>query len=283
MNPKTPRFASSKVIVVANHKGGSGKTTLVVNLAVALMRAGMSVAAVDADASQESLTHYMQNRDVWARRRGTALPVPMHETLGYAHPEETTAHALRRIDELAAGFDVVVIDTAGHDDPLNRSIHERADVLVTPLNDSFVDLDVLAAFDPETLAIAKIGKYGKMVQDLREARRAADRPDLEWIVVRNRLSALNTHNKKHIARALSDLSQVLGFRCAEGLAERLIFREFFPRGLTAADDLSQAALGVRPTMSHATAQLEIQSLVRDILLVEVEADTGPEELHVNAA
>lgn len=281
MNPKTTRFASSKVIVVANHKGGSGKTTLAVNLVVALMRAGMSVAAVDADAGQESLTHYMQNRGVWAQRRGTALPVPMHETLGYAHREETTAHALRRIDELAASFDVVVIDTAGHDDLLNRSIHGRADVLVTPLNDSFVDLDVLAAFDPETLAIAQIGKYGKLVQDLREARRAADRPDLEWIVVRNRLSSLNTHNKKHIARALLDLSQVLGFRCAEGLAERLIFREFFLRGLTAADDLSQAALGVRPTMSHATAQLEIQSLVRDILLGE--ADAGPKELRVDAA
>jgi chromosome partitioning protein len=259
-------MSGAKVIVVANHKGGSGKTTVAVNLAIALTRAKMFVATIDADTGQESLTHYLENRAAWAMGRNIALPMPAHlrvSTLSSSGQLRETA--LERLGELSDGYNAIVIDTSGHDEPLNRSLHARADVLVTPLNDSFVDLDVLASFDPETLVVTQIGKYARMVQELREARRAAGQPDLDWVVVRNRLSALNTNNKKHVGHALAELSETLGFRCAEGLAERLIFREFFSKGLTAADDLTEMALGVRPTMSHATAQLEIQSLVRDVL------------------
>jgi chromosome partitioning protein len=273
----------AKVIVVANHKGGSGKTTVAVNLAIALTRSGMFVATMDADTSQESLTHYLKNRAQWAQSRDIALPTPAHLSLStLSLSGEANEAAARWLEELSAGYNAIVIDTAGHDDPLNRSLHAKADVLITPLNDSFVDLDVFASFDPETLAVVQIGKYAKMVQDLREVRRASGQPDLDWIVVRNRLSALNTNNKKHIGSALSELSRTLGFRCAEGLAERLIFREFFPKGLTAADDLTEMALGVRPTMSHATAQLEIQSLLRDVLGARAD-DARAVDLQVNAA
>ena len=266
MDPMASSYGSrSKVIVVANQKGGSGKTTVAVNVAVGLIRAGMSVAVIDADSKQESLTHYIENRAAWARLRGVDLPIPTPERLTQVSLQDADSSFATELDELSARYQAIVIDTPGYDDAASRVIHAKADVLVTPLNDSFVDLDVLARLHPETLAVAEVGKYAKMVQELRKHRRTSGRPDIDWIVVRNRLSVMNTHNKRNVGQALAELSGLLEFRCAEGLAERLVFREFFSKGLTAMDDLNERALGVRPTMSHATAQLEVQDLLQRIL------------------
>ena len=105
-----------------------------------------------------------------------------------------------------------------------------ADTLITPMNDSFVDLDVLGSVDPETFSIAGISHYAQIVDDARRARQDLGQPDTDWIVLRNRLSMLSSRNKRFIGDALQDLSQQLRFRCVEGLAERVIFREFYPRG-----------------------------------------------------
>ena len=140
-----------------------------------------------------------------------------------------------------------------------------ADTLITPLNDSFVDLDVLGSVDPETFGISGISHYARIVADARQERQAAGLPDTDWIVLRNRLSMLTSRNKRFVGDALQDLSQKLGFRCTEGLAERVIFREYFPRGLTAVDDLDESTLGTRPTLSNVTAQLEVQGLLAALL------------------
>jgi chromosome partitioning protein len=237
---------------------------------------------MDADVTQESLTHYLENRAAWARLRGIDLPIPAYERLASVTSEDADAFVSSRIDDLSAQYEAIVIDTPGHENALTRSIHARADVLVTPLNDSFVDLDVLARLHPETLAVVEVGTYAKMIQKLRENRRTAGQPDINWIVVRNRLSVNNTHNKRNMGQALLELSCTLGFRCAEGLAERLVFREFFPKGLTAIDDLSERALGVRPTMSHATAQLEVQSLLQQIL-GKPKSEVGLDDRRLTAA
>jgi chromosome partitioning protein len=159
----------------------------------------------------------------------------------------------------------VIIDTPGHNQPLARFAHAMADTLITPLNDSFVDLDVLGSVDAESFAVTGISHYGRLVEEARRARQLTGKPDIDWIVLRNRLSTLTSRNKRFVGDALADLAQRLGFRCAEGLAERVIFREFYPRGLTAIDDLNEGTLGARPTMSHVTAQLEVQNLVAALL------------------
>jgi chromosome partitioning protein len=159
-----------------------------------------------------------------------------------------------------------VIDTPGHDSYLMRLAHSMADTLITPLNDSFVDLDVLGAVDPETFGVTGTSHYSQMVEKARRQRQLVDHVTTDWIVLRNRLSMLGSRNKRFVGEALQELSQRLNFCCIEGLAERVIFREFYPRGLTAVDDLDEITLGTRPTMSHVTALLEMEILLNTMRL-----------------
>jgi chromosome partitioning protein len=148
-----------------------------------------------------------------------------------------------------------------------RLAHSAADTLITPLNDSFVDFDVLGTVDPETFAVTGASHYSEMIEQVRRQRRLAGHGSIDWIVLRNRLSMLGTRNKRLVGAALQDLARRLEFRAIEGLAERMIFREFYPRGLTALDDLDETTLGTRPTLSHATARQEVANLLQSISLV----------------
>jgi chromosome partitioning protein len=170
------------------------------------------------------------------------------------------------VDALAHTHGVIVIDTPGHDSYLMQLAHSMADTLVTPLNDSFVDVDVLGTVNPETFGVTGTSHYSQMVEEARRQRHALDHVTTDWVVLRNRLSTLGSRNKRLVGEGLQELSQRLNFRCTEGLAERVIFREFYPRGLTAVDDLDELTLGTRPTMSHVSARLEMQTLLSTIML-----------------
>ena len=267
------RVSPAHVIVVGNEKGGSGKSTVAMHIAVALIKAGQRVATIDLDARQQSFTHYVENRRKWAEQIGRELGIPKHlcieEIVTSPTDEDETSggRALTEaVGELAGEGGFIVIDTPGHNSYLMRLAHAMADTLVTPLNDSFVDLDVLAAVDPKTFSVAGISHYAQMVVEARRQRQLRGYGTTKWIVLRNRLSMLTSRNKRLVGDALQELSQRLGFQCIEGLAERVIFREFFPRGLTAVDDLEEITLGTRPTMSHATARLELESLITALTL-----------------
>jgi len=266
---KSPR---GRVIVVGNEKGGSGKSTVAIHIAVALMKAGQSVATIDLDSRQRTFTRYVENRRAWAKHVARNLETPDHycieQKAGYptADDEAAECRALAEtVETLANNHGVVVIDTPGHNHYLVRLAHSMADTLITPLNDSFVDFDVLGAVDPETLSVASISHYSRIVEEARRQRQL-DKRDTDWIVLRNRLSTLGSRNKRFVGQALEELSQKLDFRCVDGLAERVIFREFYPRGLTAVDDLDEATLGTRPTMSHVTARLEMENLLSAVSL-----------------
>jgi chromosome partitioning protein len=279
---ETSRFAPGvRVIVVANEKGGSGKSTVAIHLAIALIRSGQSVATIDLDASQRSFTHYVDNRLAWSRQRGLALPTPTHvcfdEESEDAEAVTKTVRLMTALTELAQTHNCIVVDTPGHSSEVARLALSLADTLVTPLNDSFVDLDALASVDPETFRVSDISQYARIVEEARAERQRQGLPDTDWIVLRNRLSNLNSRNKRAVGDALQELSQRLAFRCVEGLAERLIFREFYPRGLTAADALDIETLGTRPTMSHVTAQLEVQGLLAALLGRPADAVDAAEE------
>ena len=262
-----------RVIVVANEKGGSGKSTVAMHVAVALAKRGQRVATVDLDSRQKTLTRYVENRRAWAERVGRELEIPRHFWLDDAAPDEDTAAALAEIlDTLRQTTDAVVIDTPGHDGALMRLAHSMADTLITPLNDSFVDLDVLGHLDPDTFAITGVSHYAKTVEAARQQRAGAGRAPIDWIVLRNRLSMTPSHNKRLVSVGLIELARKLGFRCVEGLAERVVFREFYLRGLTAFDDLDEATLGKRPTLSHVTARQEVEALLE---AMNLGAETAP--------
>ena len=263
-----------RVIVVGNEKGGSGKSTVAIHIAVALMKSGASVATIDLDSRQSSFTHYIENRRAWAERVGRDLGIPNHicldGNLDVADAEERAARCKALTDAvvtLAQNCNYIVIDTPGHDSFLVRFVHSIADTLITPLNDSFVDFDVLASVDPETFAVTGTSHYAQMVEEARSQRQLLDNAPTDWIVLRNRLSTFgSSRNKRLVGAAMQELSQKLNFRVIDGLAERLIFREFYPRGLTAVDDIDEITLGTRPTMSHVTARLEMENLLSTILL-----------------
>src|SRR5581483_1446777 len=70
------RVPGLQVIVIGNEKGGSGKTTVAMHVAIALSVAGASVAALDLDLRQKSFTRYLENRAAWARQGQHQLPIP---------------------------------------------------------------------------------------------------------------------------------------------------------------------------------------------------------------
>lgn len=264
---------SAHVVVLGNEKGGSGKSTAALHIAVALLKAGQRVATIDLDCRQRSFTHYIDNRRAWARRTGLDLQVPVHaciklgETMQIA--ENETAELQQFVEAVSAverSFDFIVIDTPGSDSYLMRLAHSMADTLVTPINDSFLDFDVLGTIDPATYAVTGESHYAEMVRETRRKRRQLDGVTCDWIVVRNRLSMLGSRNKQLVADSLKELSFRLGFRSVDGFAERVVYREFFPRGLTALDDLDEATLGTRPNLGHVTAREEVTNLLRELKL-----------------
>jgi chromosome partitioning protein len=271
-----------RVIVVGNEKGGSGKSTVAMHVAVALLKSNRSVASIDLDTRQKSLTNYVENRREWAKRRGRDLETPEHLCIdqmisfraGQDEAEVATA-LIEAINALADNHEFIVIDTAGHDSQLMRLVHSMADTLITPLNDSFVDFDVLGSVDPETFGVVGTSHYAETVTEANQKRLQCGQAPTDWIVLRNRLSMLTTRNKRMVGEGLQELSRRLNFRFVEGLAERMIFREFFPRGLTALDDLDEGTLGTRPTMSHVTARQEVENLLGAMGLADL---TVPDQI-----
>ena len=267
------RPMSAHVIVLGNEKGGSGKSTTAMHVAVALLNVGQRVATIDLNSRQKSFTHYIDNRRTWAKRARLDLKIPIHfciargSTLRLDENEAIEFTGLvEAVSSVEQSHDFIVVDTPGNDSYLMRLAHSMADTLITPLNDSFVDFDVLGMVDPTTYEVTGESHYAEMVRDARRQRRKVDGVQMDWIVVRNRLAVLGSRNKQLVGQNLAQLGTRLGFRCAEGFAERVVYREFFPRGLTALDSLDEATLGTRPSLAHVTAREEVMGLIKALKL-----------------
>jgi chromosome partitioning protein len=264
---------SAHVIVLGNEKGGTGKSTTAMHVAVALLQAGQRVATIDLDSRQRSFTHYIDNRRNWATRAGVKLEHPRHYCvargfgvrLDEIEAQEFGAFAAA-VSEVENSYDFVVIDTPGIDSYLMRLAHSMADTLITPLNDSFVDFDVLGQVDPNTFELSGVSHYAEMVREARRQRRLVDGGLTDWVVMRNRLSALASRNKRLVGAGVDALGRQLGFRVIDGFAERVVYREFFPRGLTALDEIDESTLGQKPNSSHVTARDEVKNLIDTLKL-----------------
>ena len=273
MQSSERRPSSAHVVVLGNEKGGSGKSTVAVHIAIGLLKAGQRVATIDLDGRQRSLTRYMNNRSAWAARTGLNLELPAHFCIELGQSmqisDNENCECQRFIDAVGAldrSVDFVVIDTPGSDSYLNRLAHSIADTLVTPLNDSPLDFDVLGIVDPVTSAVTGVAHYAAMVREARRKRRQLDGSTTDWIVVRNRFSALASCNPQVLSDHLSELSLELGFRPIDGFVERSIYREFFLRGVTALDDIDQAELRIRQSPVETAAREEVTGLLCQLKL-----------------
>ena len=260
------------IVVFGNEKGGSGKTTAAMHVAVALSRAGKRVGAIDLDTRQRSFARHLENRGVWRDKGANGLAMP--ETLPFprsqlksldAAAEEEGKRLAALLSESESRFDFIVIDTPGADTQLSRLGHASADTLVTPLNDSFVDFDLLARIDPATFEVKTPSLYSDFVWDCRKKRLLARKPALDWVVMRNRIASTQGRNKKRLSTALEALAQRIGFRVSPGFGERVIFRELFPMGLTMLD-LPQPGLDISLSMSHVAARQEVRELLLTLKL-----------------
>ena len=249
-------------IVFANEKGGTGKSTTAVHVAVALAAAGNRVAALDLDTRQRTLARYLENRAATSRRRTMVLPTANHAVLSLLTP----AGLDQEVARLGHGADYVIIDTPGRDDPIARAAIALADTLVTPINDSFVDLDLIGQVDAETYRIKKPSFYAELIWDLRKVRAKTDGGSVDWVVLRNRLQHLDAHNMRRVGAALTELSKRVGFRVIPGLGERVVYRELFPKGLTLLDLEALRELGGGVGLSHIAARQELREMIAGLTL-----------------
>ncbi|HLV06658.1 MAG TPA: division plane positioning ATPase MipZ [Croceibacterium sp.] len=249
-------------IVFANEKGGTGKSTTAVHIAVALAYQGAKVAALDLDPRQRTLYRYFENRVETEKRRGIELPgaafgVFVGDTIEAL--EEQSA-------QLGQGADFIIFDTPGRDDPFARHVATQADTLVTPMNDSFVDFDLIGQVDAETFKVRRLSFYAELIWEARKKRAMKQiqeqRREMDWVVVRNRVQHVDARNQRRIDQALTELSKRVGFRVAHGLSERVIYRELFPSGLTLLDKGQLGELGT----SHLVARQELRTLVGNLHL-----------------
>lgn len=262
-----PTGAGAHIIVVGNEKGGSGKSTTALHVIVGLMRDGRRVGAIDTDARQGTLSRFVERRQKTAEKTGANLPIPVvkpvlpSQAVSVAFAQDQERQAISdAFEDLRTTCDAIVVDTPGSDTHLSRVAHARADTLITPLNDSFVDLDVLATVDPESLEILRPSTYAEIVWEQRKRRAIADRGSIDWIVMRNRLSALDARNKRDMGDLLERLARRIGFRLLNGFGERVIFRELYLMGLTLMDLRDNAVAGGL-TMSHLAARQEVRCLL----------------------
>src|SRR5271169_654593 len=263
-----PELRSAHVIVVGNEKGGAGKSTISIHLTVALLKAGYRVASIDLDTRQQTLTRFFENRRSWSANAEWPIELPHHRAMGRGESRDLRQNETLEFTEFAAAigaveheYEFVVIDTPAADSYLMRLAHSLADTLVSPLNDSYIDIDVFSRVHHDRSQRGAVSQYADLVMRARRKRRLVDNGVIDWVMVRNRMASLASNNARQVAVTITRLSQELRFRIADGLHDRVIFRELFPIGLTALDPIEEGAIGGALTTSQVAARREIEGLV----------------------
>lgn len=279
---------TAHIIVFGNEKGGSGKSTTAMHTAIALLRLGYRVGTIDLDARQGTLTRYLKKRFDYITRNREHLPSPAHMAIQKSLKETVTeqkfeeeSFLLMAMDELGRVCDFIIIDTPGTDSFLSRLAHSYADTLITPMNDSFIDLDLLADIDMKNYDVVGPSIYSKMVAEQRQVKKQRNDGTIDWIVMRNRMTHLNTNNNKIITRLLNQISRLAKFRLAPGFGERVVFKEMFLKGLTLLDLKEDQDGGL--TLSQIAARQEVRNLIVEIAPEHLKGHATPPQTQIKTA
>ena len=263
-------MSDARILVFGNEKGGAGKSTVAMHAAVHLLYQGRRVAFIDLDLRQRSLARFFSNRRQWAAANGKTLPHAFEPHLAdkpatlLEAPEARAKAAFdKALNEGIDHADYILIDTPGGDHVLSRRAHAAAHVIITPMNDSFIDFDLLGEVDPVTLDVKRPSIYAETVWNSRKQRAAWDGKSIDWIVLRNRLAAHEARNRKRVDERVLALGKRVGFRVLAGLRDRVIYRELFPFGLTVGD-LSPDVRPVSISLAHISARQEMLALMKSL-------------------
>ena len=260
-----------KIIVFGNQKGGTGKSTLAMHLVVSLLQKGNSVATVDVDARQGTFTRYIENRETTKRGNPVVL-TPFHSPLFESGADSVSEMAKENLNNFfnlinsLNGYDYIIVDTPGNDNNLSRIAHSFADVIITPMNESFIDLDLLVRINDSTETNIKPSSYAEMVWNQKKERIMRDKVAIDWIVLVNRMSNVASKNRTELDRVLGALARRIGFRLSKGFKERVIFRELFLSGLTLLDRNISAS---QMSLSHIAARQELNDLLKSLNIGEI--------------
>ncbi len=266
MTLKSTPNENAHIIVIGNEKGGAGKTTTAMHIAMSLLYDGFKVSTIDIDSRQRSFSNYLENRRSHIANTDLELPSPTHFIVNKSRldsEEEAKIDERYRfieyLNKAASKSDFVIVDSPGSDTYLSRAAHSYADTIVTPINDSFVDLNLLAKINNQDFSVERHGIYSEMVWEAKIYRAQRDNGEIDWIISRNRLSSLDAHNKRNMAIALENLSKRVGCKVAKGFSERVIYRELFLQGLTLLDLINEEGKNLK--LSHVTARQELRQFM----------------------
>ncbi|MDB5651705.1 MAG: ATPase [Hyphomicrobiales bacterium] len=268
-----PDLRSAHVIVVGNEKGGTGKSTVSIHVTIALLKAGYRVASIDLDTRQKTLTRFLENRQSFARSAEWPVEMPFHHALergSSTNVRDNETHEFAAFAEAVAAvehdYEFVVIDTPASDSYLMRLAHSLADTLVSPVNESYIDVDVFSRVHHDRSQRGAIAHYADLVMEARRRRRVVDGGVIDWILLRNRIASLKSNNARQIENSMQHIARELQLRAAEGLHDRVIFRELFPIGLTALDPIEEGMKNNMLSTSQKSARREIADLVSSLRL-----------------
>lgn len=268
----------ARVVVVGNEKGGAGKSTVAALIATSMLYQGKRVSVIDLDLRQQSLSRLLANRRRWLPAAGVSAPMPLEYKLAedparLADDQPAALALFQEACDLAMGdSEILVIDTPGGDTAVSRAAHVQADQVVTPMNDSFVDFDVLGLVDPVSLRLLRPSHYAQEILHAR-AIRAEHGRTLDWVVLRNRLTGADTNNRQRLDKALTALAADIGFRIGPSMRERVAYREMFPFGLTLADVAAKVKPGVTAGARQA-ARDEVDAMITSLMLVRDQPEPG---------
>ena len=260
----------TRIIVFGNEKGGSGKSTTTMHVMTYLLQKNHTVGVIDLDLRQKSILRFLENREAYSKENETNLLLPekvfiegsTNDSKHLAYQEEEVI-LNSQIEELKSKrCNYILIDCPGSNTNFSIFAHQIADLIITPMNDSLVDFDLLGRLDTRSRKIKYASIYSEMVWEVRKHRMRLDLPSTKWVVLRNRMNHLNSKNKQQLDSSLSELSKRVGFKIVPGFAERTIFRELFVSGLTLLD--VSLVKDWKFTLSHIAARNEIRGLMKSL-------------------
>ena len=267
---------TAHTIVIGNEKGGAGKTTTCMHLIAYLLHLGFKVSSIDVDIRQKSLTRYLENRKITKEKKHSEILLPNHFVATESNlnniderNKEEDALFQKLYQEASQNVDFVVMDTPGSNTNISRIAHSYANTIITPINDSFLDLDILAKVDPDKMEISKLSHYSQVIWEQKMLRAKRGDGEINWVVIRNRLSNVAANNKRNMAIILEQLSKRVGFRAAYGFSERVIFRELFLYGLTLLD-ITRDIYNINFSLSHIAAKQELREFLTSLKIVQID-------------